>query len=82
MYLVSKRFLTEIHFCRPRVIHGLFLNFRFCLKTCLEGHTYVRLNCRENVRSNKKLREIVRYCGCKVTQDIIWSNYISVNTFN
>ena len=33
MYLVSKWFLMEINFCRPRVIHGLFLNFNFCLES-------------------------------------------------
>ena len=30
-------FLMEIYFCRPRVIHGLFLNFNFCLEIFLRG---------------------------------------------
>ena len=37
MYLVSKWFLMEIDFCRPRVIHGLFLNFNFSVETFFRG---------------------------------------------
>ena len=33
MYLVSRCFLMEIDFCRPRVIHS----FNFCLKIFLRG---------------------------------------------
>ena len=36
-YLVSKWFLMETHFCRPRVIHDLFLNFIFCLEIFFRG---------------------------------------------
>ena len=32
----------EIGFCMSRVIHGVFINFDFCLEILLEGHTYLR----------------------------------------
>ena len=37
MYLVSRWFLTDIDFCRPRVIHGFLLNFYFYLEIFLIG---------------------------------------------
>ena len=37
MYLVKKIFLIEIDFCKERVIHSLFLNFRFCLESFFRG---------------------------------------------
>ena len=27
----------KINFCKPRAIHGLFLNFNFCLKISFRG---------------------------------------------
>ena len=37
MYLISTWLLTKIEFRRPRVIHGLFLNFNFYLKIFFRG---------------------------------------------
>ena len=37
MHLVSRWFLMEINFCRPRVNHSLTLNFNFCLEIFFEG---------------------------------------------
>ena len=37
MNLVSRWFLMEIKFYRPRVVHGFFLNFDFCLEISFRG---------------------------------------------
>ena len=37
MNLVSRWFLIEIKFYRPRVVHGFFLNFDFCLEISFRG---------------------------------------------
>ena len=37
MYSISRSFLMEIDFCRPKVVHGLFLNFNFYLEIFFRG---------------------------------------------
>ena len=40
MYLLRSLFLMKIDFCIPRIFHGLFLNFSFCLESLFRG-TYI-----------------------------------------
>ena len=44
MYLENKWFLMEIDFCRPRSIHGLFINFIFCLEICFRGAYILKID--------------------------------------
>ena len=60
----------EIELCSPRVIHGLFLNFNFCLEIFFGNLFFNFVHGGLDIVRYADIK-MVRYCGFKV-----WSNQI------
>ena len=72
----------ESYFCRPRVIHGLFLNFNFCLEIFFRGacKSKIELNL---VRNISKIFNFVdggleKMSGAIKNQEERWSDIVTV----